>query len=264
MNRTLKVFFACAFSAGIGTMIALQIGGYLWWIGMVIGGLIGYLSYEFKAVISAIVFAWKEVLNIQPNWPEIKNACKQVFWALMFLAGIGSSMYATCSFVSRGIEGSEVAILLALIGFAASVFFVIGQIEAEQGQLFPPYLNPYWFKMAILFTSPIFFFIVWPIVVLYYFALWIILFFREIPKLIPKIAKGAISLSKLVASFFKTVFVQIHSDERLLCFLDAGIGAGIGYYYHYALIGAIAGGILGVANYELISKRWLKLVPTKS
>ena len=61
--------------------------------------------------------------------------------------------------------------------------------------------------------------------------------------------------------FSKQVLVLIHSDVRLLCGTDAAIGAGIGYLAHNPLIGALAGGILGLANYELVSIRWLKLVP---
>ncbi|MBL7022080.1 hypothetical protein ISR92_02060 [Patescibacteria group bacterium] len=65
-----------------------------------------------------------------------------------------------------------------------------------------------------------------------------------------------------IAKLIRYIFVEIHSDIRLLCAVDAMIGAGIGYFYTNPIIGMIAGGILGVINYELVSKRWLKLVPT--
>ena len=61
------------------------------------------------------------------------------------------------------------------------------------------------------------------------------------------------------AKFVKTVFVLIHSDIRLLCGTDAAIGALIGYFTGNVIIGMLAGGIIGVVNYELISKRLLRL-----
>jgi hypothetical protein len=54
MDRTLKIFVSCAFGAGIGTLVALEMHTYLWWIGLLVGGFTGYLSYEFKAVVYAI------------------------------------------------------------------------------------------------------------------------------------------------------------------------------------------------------------------
>lgn len=61
--------------------------------------------------------------------------------------------------------------------------------------------------------------------------------------------------------FFKYLFILIHSDIRLLCGVDAAVGATIGYFSGSAIIGAVSGGVLGVINYELISKRVLGLAP---
>ncbi len=60
----------------------------------------------------------------------------------------------------------------------------------------------------------------------------------------------------------KTVFILIHSNERLLCMVDAAIGVAV---FHFTgnniFLGMLAGGALGVINYEIISVRLLKLVP---
>lgn len=59
MERTHgKVFIASALGAFIGSLVALQLNAYLWWLGLIAGGLVGYLSYEFKAVLRAIPVAW--------------------------------------------------------------------------------------------------------------------------------------------------------------------------------------------------------------
>jgi len=46
--------------------------------------------------------------------------------------------------------------------------------------------------------------------------------------------------------------------------VDAMLGTVVGYFYGNALIGALAGGIFGVINFEIVSKRLLKLKPVSS
>ena len=53
------------------------------------------------------------------------------------------------------------------------------------------------------------------------------------------------------------VFIRIHSQKRLICGTDAMIGAGIGYLAGSAIIGALAGALIGLVNYELVTRRWL-------
>ena len=59
--------------------------------------------------------------------------------------------------------------------------------------------------------------------------------------------------------FVLGVLRLIHSDIRLLCGTDAAIGAVVGFLFGYAIVGAIIGGFLGVLNYELVSKRLLRV-----
>jgi len=67
---------------------------------------------------------------------------------------------------------------------------------------------------------------------------------------------------KTFCLFAKTIFVLIHSNERLLCMVDAAIGVAI---FHFTgnniFLGMLAGGVLGVVNYEIVSVRLLKLSP---
>lgn len=66
--------------------------------------------------------------------------------------------------------------------------------------------------------------------------------------------------------FCKTLFLLIHSELRLLCLFDGGIGALAGMLIHDTLIavmvGMITGGLVGILNFELVSKRLLHLVPS--
>ncbi|OGZ36037.1 MAG: hypothetical protein A2V60_01840 [Candidatus Portnoybacteria bacterium RIFCSPHIGHO2_01_FULL_39_19] len=75
---------------------------------------------------------------------------------------------------------------------------------------------------------------------------------------------GLVKLAKLMTKFIKTIFITIHSEIRLLCGVDAAIGTAIGYFAGNAIIGAIAGGLFGLLNYEVVSRRILRLVPVKA
>jgi hypothetical protein len=83
---------------------------------------------------------------------------------------------------------------------------------------------------------------------------------KGVLSLVPRIPRIAVG----IYHFAKEIFVEIHSDIRLLCGVDAAIGAGIGYFTDNTLIGALAGGLFGVLNYYLISIKLLKLVPPKN
>lgn len=78
MDRVLKIFIACALGAGIGTAVALQLHPYFWWVGLITGGLVGYFSYEFKAVCRAVPQAWKEVVGWKPDKRKV-SALKYAF-----------------------------------------------------------------------------------------------------------------------------------------------------------------------------------------
>jgi len=67
-----------------------------------------------------------------------------------------------------------------------------------------------------------------------------------------------------IGRFTKILFILIHSDIRLLCGTDAAIGVVIGYFTGNVLIGGLAGGVFGVLNYEILSKRILHLVHDKT
>ncbi len=97
------------------------------------------------------------------------------------------------------------------------------------------------FKICIKFYNPI-------MIYLYYPA-------KGIAWSAPRIPAGAM----ILYNFLKNLFFLIHSDLRLLCGVDSLIGAVTGYFTGNALIGALAGGMLGIADYEIISKRYLKV-----
>lgn len=257
MNKSLKIFVACFLGAGIGTLTALQLNGYFWWLGLLAGGLVGYLAYEFKKVLEAIPKAWRAVITWRPNW---KNAGMLLLvwilltpWMILLFGLMGS--------LSEGLEGFKsmalvICLTTSLVTFFSTIFvFFFKKTATEE---IKETLELLWeFNIVFVF--------------LYYLPVWLIKsaisIAPRIPgfllKMIVVFSTSIVLFVKALLAFVKTLFIMIHSEIRLLCGIDAAIGATIGYFAGNVIIGAIFGGAIGLLNYEILSKRILHLVPSK-
>jgi hypothetical protein len=94
----------------------------------------------------------------------------------------------------------------------------------------------------IMYTNPmsVVFWICYGIVV---FGIW---------KGVPACARFLWNGARLLSRFAVRVFVLTHSDIRLLCAIDAAIGAYIGYRFGNPIAGSIIGGLWGLANFYLV------------
>lgn len=263
MERTLKIFISCALGAGIGAILALQIDGMFWWIGVIIGGLVGYLSYEFKAVIAASRQAWQEVFGwrLKKGWWKVLG--------LGFFTSLSAAITVAILLIPLFLWGQYdlkqlpfllafASILSGTIGiFAGFVWFVVSIgclcIALNRKELF--YNHDYeddmkFVKDVLKSLNPATF------------------YFYLIPRGMGWLAKSTVCKTPyaVVASlkFIKTIFILIHSEIRLLCGVDAAIGATIGYFAGSVFLGTLIGGVVGVLNYEIISRRTLHLIPLKS
>ena len=265
-TRSFKIFIACALGAGIGSLVALELPKVIWWIGLPVGGLFGYLSYEFRTVLSAINQAWHEIINYRPDPEQIVRR----FWKTVSLVSAFGSI-----------------ILFALLAHW-SVWYLVGDPKSPLPIFalvlynlpfvpwyckFPDfYRNEYrneehekrlsaasW-KRSLRFSNPL-------TMMLYFPVLSIIYVLKYTGIAVLWILKRILAAVRITAttlwSFVKRVFVLIHSDVRLLCGIDAAIGAGVGYFAGSIIAGMLVGGVLGVVNYEVISKRVLGLVTNK-
>lgn len=260
MEKTLKIFISCALGAGIGTMVSSEINGYFWWLGLLAGGLTGYLSYEFRKVLVAIRTAWYQVIGYRPNWDLIMRR----FWGTLSGMSLLISALVFGGLVALGIyhlvPGSEdLKSPLALLGFftyhipgVPAFFKVLSLTKEKEGGSTTADI-----KRTLLYTNPVAILLYWPFKVLI-----------KTPRAIVKGVKLATPYAKRgigrLIIFVKTVFILIHSELRLLCGVDAAIGAAIGYLAGSVFIGMITGGIVGILNYEIISRRILHLAPLKS
>lgn len=94
-----------------------------------------------------------------------------------------------------------------------------------------------------------------------YGIFWLI---TKIPMAVVETWKFLCFMTEVLRDFYIFLWREVHSEFRLLCAVDAAIGTAIGYYSGNAIVGAMAGAIFGVLDYEIVSIRLLKVVGAKS
>lgn len=257
MSETIKVFVACAIGAFIGTVVSLEVNRFFWWIGLIIGGFAGYISYEFKKVLTAVLTAWRKARGWQPNKEWWRSYVRETNnFAHFFTIGMTGGIFATTMFEPKMVQdGGWFAFSIIATSFPAGFLFGLVAVFGESDRLstrfnffrFYFWLLPKWTLKGgwwllkggwwLLKGSPsILAAVFWAVII------------------------GAIVATKFTARFGKLLFREIHSDLRMLCGLDAAIGTVIGYFAGSAIIGALAGGLWGALNFEILSIRVLKLV----
>ena len=249
-----KVFLACALGGGIGAFFALQMWSPLWWLGMIVGGFIGYLTYEFKEVIRAVPWAWRKATGWHPNWERWK-----VFLRLLPTTAIGLPAVVALPislFLLQGYaHGNNVKVKEGLVATLVLCFIIFCWLSLLFAAMDTRRIIHGFTDLSVALQEHRRFNV---------FRVYFLVLPRAVAKGVwrsPRwIARGAIT----IARFLRYLFILVHSEVRLLCGLDAALGAAIGYYFGHSIVGAIAGGIIGVANFEVISKRWLHLVPSRS
>ncbi|MBT7228382.1 hypothetical protein HN859_02625 [Candidatus Parcubacteria bacterium] len=261
-----KVTVSCAIGAVIGTVVSLEFAPHLWFLGLlcglISGFLAGYLAYDPMKVIRAIPGAFrvagKDIAGPFVHFWKYKTVTFWGFGATLLTAfwvcAIGvswftphnffASMYIVGKFMTYDIFFShtlrEEDIALARIGLVVAYFIGAQVTLSRENQ--PKGWNPSGSgsKSFVKHLNPI--------SAMYY-----------IPKLLIELLVEAV---KFIYRFAVELFLNIHSDIRLLCGVDAALGATAGYFAGSVLVGMLAGAILGLLNYEILSKRVLKLVPT--
>lgn len=242
-----KVMVAVFAGALVGALVALQFNTHFWWVGLLAGGLVGYLAYDPVEVIRSIPTAWRTARR--EVWRCSGHALAIYFrflirerrkvWhgnLLMIWLCIWFLMVAACIMLFTPEEQHKMSLQVILL-FMVAITAVFGQAFGSLLTIPDGDDNDTFYWMLKHFN---------PFRVIFY-SLPRGLFF------------GTILLIKFSFKFTVTLFKLIHSDLRLLCGIDAAIGAAIGYLTINPLLGATIGAIWGLLNYWLISVKWLKL-----
>lgn len=266
-SRVLKVFVAVALGAFVGALVTLQLNPLVWWLGLGIGGLVGYLAYEPKIVIHAIPIA-------------ARNAYKAGGEGLQKIVHIATTILSAFALGCRRVVSRRKELLWYLaagwtMGFwllvALNYPFVTVPAKYRALGTWGEWNGPWFLMLFPIFT------ILPALAALTVSNTELSADTRRWQKFAQQCNPFSVimlaawyavrftpSAVKFLTHFTTILFRLIHSKERLLCMVDAAIGAVIGHFFGNAITGALLGGLFGALNFEILSKRVLKVVPVRS
>lgn len=238
-TRTLKVLSAILIGGLMGMVIMTSMAPNWWPLGLVVGFLGGYLSYDFRTMTQAVPKAWQTARGW--NYKAVTGVAKQVFLIFVILVFTVASFFTAPIFIGIVTEANN---YLAGNRVWALVFYIMFVIL-----FFKTYLNIIYEKVKIDGS-------------LDWRNLWdfnpVKIYFWDMPRVL---VLEAIPLS---ARFTWHFIRLIHSELRLLCGLDAALCSMV---FHYAgnnmILGLFVGLACGLLQFEILSKRVLKVVPAK-
>lgn len=257
-KRLLGIIIAIACGSFIGGFLALQMGQYFWWVGVLAGGFIGYVAYEPKEIIRSV----KAVVQEDAFAETLRKAAKESFWGGVLMSTLASLfavwvIYPALLFgwyikaEHQELSSLQLFVQLPLVfwfggiafGFMlASVVFGCSRIFLDNTSVGIHDARVYGERYGSLRES----------------AVLTLLFFNPLTAPFYWVPIGAFQLVKLGCR----AAVLVHTEERLLTMVYAAIGAAIGFAFGNPLIGLVAGVGCGVFTFQAISKRLLKQADT--
>lgn len=302
-ERTRKVAATC-FASGCATFLVLCIAvptigvGWALLVSVVIGAPIGYFGYRFKDVLRAIPRAARQTipivgivlravcidapLDIWRAFREFTRVPRPFFWPhLLFgsaLAAIATSLdvpvqhlftqYARFSiylfcFLTLGVIGYPLAIIAVSARESSCKRWMTASAAANISISDP----------LLILRS-----VSYPVMLRFYAdALWNVVYgvgfaIYAICGLLPR----------TIFRFARQLFLLIHSDERTICAVDGPLGGIITYavlrihhgselaalptptLFGLVILGGAVAALVGMTNLEIISIRWLKLLPARA
>lgn len=297
MDREMrKIARACFIGGVLFCIAALLVSPRYWWLGMAAGFAGGYLSYEFRSVLAAIPTAWKAAKRTGAGATSTMFMSWRNWWArphpflfaavpivlVLQAAWFYNTPYeqtwgrrpTSMTYIMLPILYTElyvigVGVLTMILSGVASIgafrdnaFWkgvhdtprYVEEVRAQgYREVTLTYQNAYpWVLMGAWMIGKFFCWTIWKFAAL---ALWFGVLF--------------------IGRFCWYLFRLIHSDRRLLCAVDGTLGGVTSYFMlgtsvmtlpeMFMLIGfgGILGAAFGVVNWELVSKRILRLAPAR-
>ena len=274
-KETQSVMFACALGSFIGTLVALEIatrftyGSWFLGIGGLFGGLVAYCAVDFRNFCAGVARSYRKTINGLPDYAVWKaylislvGSCTVSISALIGLVLVtslaslveGESVTKTTPTNSTTIQWVMLTIAIAALA-AAPVWAATHGPGGDKGR-----------SNSLRDMTNFGWFLMWnfnPLAIVYWVlrgAWWAICQIPSIVISVPAFIRFCWTQGR---SFAVGAFFYVHSERRKLCFVDATFGAVAGFFLGSAIAGAVVGAILGIINYEIVSIRWLKLVPAK-
>lgn len=257
----------CALGTMAGLAVTWFVPEIIWWVGALVGGAASGLLYALPEIVRYTPRAAKIAYQGTTAFRKSSNLIKWQTLATTMLVGLIIGYWVTLGLFERWDFNQEFGTLLlaaiapvylVIILWTLIGFFEHYRTEERKKQ------NA---KKAVLLASPI-----GPL----FLVGWLIVKAVQItPRISRVIMKNIIpGLVRFSWIFAKTLFVFVYSRELILCIASGGLGVLFSYllcikgldmaFGPTLLIGGLVGGVSGILNYEIISKRALHLVSTKN
>jgi len=267
-KESLGIAVACLLGGFFGTFtgyeLALAFGFPLVFalIGMAVGAGIGYISYEPRLALAGAKRSWHET--------GMRRPLHVVSWILAGLSVLGIPLVGYALFEAHYFPRPEQDQLLNLwlasgICSLIATFWVGALLINRADDLVRRRIGRWHLPLAgfaILFALPI-------------FACLFIWYVGKTCQVIWQQREEIVDFFRTTREFIRRAFRYIHSEIRTLCAVDAALGVLVAFTYGWLsgveaplarlglyVLGGALGGVLGVVNFELVSVRWLKLVPS--
>lgn len=262
-NTTKMIVAACSVGAAIGGLIMLMISSGYAWIGIPGGAAAGFLAYNFQEVLRVIPGAWRAtVLGLRDD--RNKESLKQLGWWFLVrpyahLTIVVFTVYVLMDhwhLLANPLVGWVwLLVVIFSLGLSMGFFWLIALLAKMASPKQFKERNPHLeldeprdiIEMAGLSS------------------------YGEVGWLLLHAIKFCFVLPWRLLKFFWVVLRLIHSDKRVICAVDAGVGAAAGYFFllkpdmdlpakiAFVLSCALIGGVLGLVSWELVSKRLMGL-----
>lgn len=269
MNRHFwSVLFACALGGLLGALFGIEVarrfafGQHMWALSALGGGLVAYVAVDFRHFCDGVVSAWKKTIRWRPD---------ALYWKTWLISFAGMLtvcstlilMFALVEYLTGGTNFSWLGLLFK--AFVLLSMLLAGPCALSSSSRKPEMSDEIWLARIQSCTDFGWSALKWcnPVGMVVGLVLLCVKLLSLLPALWQDITNTAVSILPPLKTFFWQAFVNVHSKLRTLCFMDATIGATVGYFCGSPILGAVIGGLLGAINYELVSIRWLKLVPAK-
>lgn len=245
----MSIVVTCIFGATIGAIVSLEIaelfdfGQYVWILGALLGGASAYVTVDPQHFYRGVKRAWKGVIGFRITQESIIAHLVYTGGVLIFCLSVGVvalfvfilGAYSESVFngsvlsLQECLQAGLVTAICVMTFFALLAVWLYVGIASQNSLVRNEEL-----KDAGMFGICKLNLIFWIGLSIFSIFLLLRICIRSVP-FVPRLIVHTI--------------VAVHSERRTICFMDATMGASLGYFIGSPIIGGIAGGAFGYLSY---------------
>lgn len=261
-SKARRIFVVCAIGTMVGLFVAVNLPSLIWWLGALVGGLISGFLYALPDIVRYTPRAARSTWRTLTYLPEavsllhgrVRDLPSVTKWQIASVVIFGVYMVFWVWASLELLVGKPSISLLGALHLLILEVVMLGSVfspEVEDREKIR------WARKVVILATP-----PGPLIL----VIWILI---AVVKAVPEIVMVISECARFLGGFAKTLFLFIHSRELVLCFVDGCFGVAISYFIFVVignmqlgptlLAGGLTGGLVGVVNYEVVSRRLLRL-----